>query len=370
MKSFFLCSIFSLSLFSARAQKAVDIISQVMKRQSEIHRLSYSIQRTDTIGSLIRVMQGKVILERDITDTVFGFRFWSRKDNDITEKMYNGRLGFAINTSASNYTMYYSRDGIYNLLNGGGGHLVMKDFLKLESSGAVSCVLTADDSCYYLVFRYPDLKEYDVFNRFKKVSITKKAMMPVAVRQHQESYGRIQDLLFTITSSQENERALPYDFFTPVFLKTYQLVTSSDKPGPGNNLKNKPAPVFNLPAFSGDMVSLNDFTGKVLLLDFWEVWCAPCIQSMPKVQKLYEKYKPMGLSVYGIVNDTANIAASKEMVRKREINFPMLQGSPQLKNVYGINGVPLYIIINRSGIITLISEGFSDDIEIAIRTAL
>lgn len=370
MKSFYLCGISCLFLFSTKAQEADVIISQVMKRQSQTHRISYSIQRTDTIGSHTRAMQGEVILERDITDTVFGFRFWGRKDNDATEKMYNGRIGYAIDTSASNYTMYYSPEEIYNLLNGGGGHLVMTDLLKLDSSGAVSCTLTTDDSCYYLVFRYPDLKEYDVFNRFKKVSIPKKTMMPVAVRQHQESYGRTQDLFFRITSSQENERALSCDFFTPVFLKTYQLVKSSRKPGPASNLKNKSAPGFNLPTFSGEMVSLNDLGGKVVLLDFWEVWCAPCIQSMSKVQELYEKYKAMGLSVCGIVNDTANIAASKEMVRKRQINFPMLQGSRQLKDMYGINGVPLYIVINRSGIITFISEGFSDEIEVAIRTAL
>jgi thiol-disulfide isomerase/thioredoxin len=251
-----------------------------------------------------------------------------------------------------------------------GGHLVLTDLLKLDTAKAASCNLTTDDSCYYLVFRYPDLKEYDVFNRFEKVSISKKTMMPVAVRQHQESYGRIQDLFFRITFSRENEGALAYDFFAPVFLKTYQLAKSSREPGPASNLKTKPAPGFDLPAFSGEMVSLNDLKGKVVLLDFWEVWCGPCIQSMPEVQKLYEKYKSNGLSVYGIVNDTANIAASKEMVKKRKIDFPMLQGSRLFKDLYGINGVPVYIVIDRSGIITLISEGFSDEIEVAIRAAL
>ena len=118
------------------------------------------------------------------------------------------------------------------------------------------------------------------------------------------------------------------------------------------------------------MVSLKDLKGKVVLLDFWEVWCAPCIQSMPKVQQLYEQYGPKGLSVYGIVNDTANVAASRQMIKKRSVSFPMLQGSRQLQQLYGTNSVPLYVVINREGVVMLISEGFSEEVEAAIKGAL
>ena len=94
MKRFYLCCIFCLSLVGGKAQKAEDIVSQVIKRQSKVHRISYRIERSDTIGSYTRTMKGDVILERDVTDTLFGYRFWGKKENDAREKMYNGRVGY------------------------------------------------------------------------------------------------------------------------------------------------------------------------------------------------------------------------------------------------------------------------------------
>ena len=84
----------------------------------------------------------------------------------------------------------------------------------------------------------------------------------------------------------------------------------------------KPFSAFSLQAFNGGTVSSDTFKGKVVLLDFWEVWCGPCIASMPKVQKLYEQYKDKNFLAYGIMNETAQLQSSKLLVEKKKLAFP------------------------------------------------
>ncbi len=356
--------------FMGRAQMASDIIKQVLDRQQQINHLSYTLMRTETIGNHIRSMKGTVIIETDKSDTLLGFRFWSKKETDAIEKMYNGRIGYAIDPSKGQYEIYYSRNGVLNLFNGGGGHLIMRDLIKIDTTRSLSCTLDSDDTAFYLLFRYPDLKEYDVFNRYKKISISKITMLPIAVREHQESYGRIQDLYFHIITCQERETALRYDFFNPDFLKSYSMVTPDRQPSPVHVWKGKRFPTLELPAFDSGRVSFDNLKGKVVLVDFWEVWCAPCIESMPKVQELYDSYRHKGLEIYGVVNDTTNFNATRQLIAKKKIRFPFLQGNMRLQQQLGINSIPLYVVIDRSGIVRFIEQGFSEKIEQAIKIYL
>ena len=112
------------------------------------------------------------------------------------------------------------------------------------------------------------------------------------------------------------------------------------------------------------------FKGKLVLLDFWEVWCGPCMESMPKVQQFYEKYKSKGLEVYGVVHEKEHLDVARQLVQKRKISFPMLLGDEQSKRKYSIDGVPLYVLINREGKIVMVSQGFSPLLEEEIQKNL
>lgn len=355
---------------TALAQTAGLVIQQVLQRQQQVHQIAYTLQRTDTIGTNIRTMQGTVIMERDPADTLLGFRFWAQKENDAVEKMYNGRAGYAIDNSTGQYEMAFSAGAVLNLFNGGGGHLVMRDLLTLDTSRVISRTLDSDDTAYYLLFRYANLDRYDVFNRYKQVTVNKRTMLPVAVREHQESYGRIQDLYFKILTCTENEAALTYNFFTPAFLQNYTLYMPVRKPGAVHGWVGKPVPPLSLPGFDGQTVNTAHWKGKVVLLDFWEVWCGPCLQSMPAVQALHDHYRQQGLLVYGVVNDTANFGASRLMITRQKMSFPVLKGGMAVQQLFNINGVPLYMVIDKEGIIRYVSEGFSEKIEKVIKENL
>lgn len=354
------------------AQNAEAIIKHVKATQKSISVLSYDLSRTDTIGTYIRHMKGHAIVEKNDIDTIFGFKFWAKKIGDPIETMYDGRVGYSIDSSKRNYEIATKPEGFENLLNGGGGHMIVPGIMDIEKLGYTKLALLEDDKTYLLTFHYPDIVEYDISNKFRAVLIDKKTMLPLSIREHQESLGRIQDLYYEISNLQVNAASQTYNFIEPSFLKNYAHVIPVRKPSPVMDYLGSVLPDFKLQTFinGNQWVSSTEFKGKVILLDFWEVWCSPCIAAMPNVEVLYDKYKTKGLLIYGIVNDSENTTSSKIFATKKGFTLPTLMGSEQLKTKLKITGIPLYILIDRTGKVSFISEGYSSDIEGAIIKAL
>jgi thiol-disulfide isomerase/thioredoxin len=132
----------------------------------------------------------------------------------------------------------------------------------------------------------------------------------------------------------------------------------------------KTAPVFTVASLEKDSISSANFLGKVTLLDFWEVWCGPCLASLPKVEQLAKKYASKGLQVYGITHETNQLDIARKVLQKRGISFRTLVGNDQLREAYKLEAIPLYVLINQQGNIVLVREGFTSDIEATIQTLL
>ena len=114
------------------------------------------------------------------------------------------------------------------------------------------------------------------------------------------------------------------------------------------------APDFELTSLDGGRIRLSDYRGKCVWLCFWRVGCPGCIENMPHLQRVYQKYKDQGLVILGI--DAADDRAiTVDYVRKQGITFPnILDTSPAGEKVsyqdYG-GGVPMYYLIGADGII-------------------
>ncbi len=350
-------------------QSALEIIKGVIKAQQNLKTISYTLIRTDTlVTGDVRTMTGKSKILVDKEDNVFGFKFWSKKDNDFQERIYDGYIGYEVNVKDKSYTLTTNPNDFF-LVNGG-GQIILQDVVKLDTSQAIDFKASENTGFFYLTMIYEDLKEYHVIRRYKEVKINKENMLPVSVRKHQETLNKIQDLYFKIKEININDISFNYDFSSSNFLKEFKQQNIISVNSPVINLKDKSAPGFNLVSFNNDTVSLSKLHGKVILLDFWEVWCGPCLESMPKIQILYETFKDQGLEVYGITNEIKQLESSKLLIKKRGISFPILIGNEQLKKNYKINAIPLYIIIDKKGKIIFAGEGYSNKIENAIKTAL
>lgn len=130
---------------------------------------------------------------------------------------------------------------------------------------------------------------------------------------------------------------------------------------------------FNLPDLNGKMISLEDFRGKVLVINFWATWCPPCEEEVPKLNELNKRYKNEGLVVIGIALDKDSLNLVEPFVREKRIGYPILMGNEQvLRDMEDFSGVPTTLIVDQKGNIKKKYDGAfdKDDLEKILKELL
>lgn len=127
------------------------------------------------------------------------------------------------------------------------------------------------------------------------------------------------------------------------------------------------APSFAIPDVNNRKVTLADYKGKVIMLEFTASWCPPCRISAKDVQTIYEKYKGKGFVVLGIFVDMGANAASlvDSFVKKFNITYPALIDDGSVNKQYGVsvNAIPTKFIIDKQGKIRKTYIGGKFDID-------
>jgi peroxiredoxin len=122
------------------------------------------------------------------------------------------------------------------------------------------------------------------------------------------------------------------------------------------------APSFSLKDLKGNIVNLSDFEGKVVFLDFWAPWCAPCREELPELDRLYKKYWEDGFEVVGICLDTSRARVTK-FLQKVPVTFQILMDKQgDAAEAYRFSGLPAGFLIDRDGIIRKQYKGFARDL--------
>lgn len=98
-------------------------------------------------------------------------------------------------------------------------------------------------------------------------------------------------------------------------------------------------------------VSLGDYKGRVVLLEFFATWCAPCRMAAPEIKSVYEKYKDKGFIVLAVSIDEGSDAepAVDAFVKEFSLPFPVILDDGELSKQYGVVGIPTSIIIDKQG---------------------
>ncbi len=133
---------------------------------------------------------------------------------------------------------------------------------------------------------------------------------------------------------------------TLVLFAFFLLVSCTGK----RDQKDRTAHDFTLKIFdSTSSLTLSQFRGKVVLVDFWISWCPICQMDMPNLVKLYESYHADGLEIIGICYDD-DLESARDLMKKLNLHYPIVIGNDEVAKKYKWwAGKPATIVINRDG---------------------
>ncbi len=360
-------TIFFYSIQFCTAQDAEAVMKKYQEAISNIQLLSYEINRIDTFASGgVWNNNGYCHLRREPGDKMFGFSFVGKRKDIPDQAWYDGQYFFSINHEKKSYGI--NRTPSPGVLGSPGGQMVSPEFIRADTGyTALSVSGTADQ--YILRLQFPDIREHDISNHNKFLYLDKKTYLPQKIISYNDALDKKNVQVRTFSKILVNDRSSEQQLANKELLTSYTQLVRSTK----NELEvliGKEAPAFALQSFAGQPVNLQDLRGKMVLLDFWEVWCGPCIQSMPKVQAMHEKYGEKGLVVLGVTLDKNNLSSNKLFAEKKKFTFTNTLGNEQTEKSYKVNAIPEYILIDKTGKIILAQAGFSEEIEKMIKEKL
>ena len=124
-----------------------------------------------------------------------------------------------------------------------------------------------------------------------------------------------------------------------------------------------PAPGFSLPDAAGNTVTLDQYDGQVVLINFWASWCGPCREEMPHLEALHQKYEPLGFAMLGI-NVEEDSAAADYFLSTTSVSFPILYDRKnEVSQLYDVIAMPSTVILDRDGNLRYVHHGYEPGYE-------
>ncbi len=145
-----------------------------------------------------------------------------------------------------------------------------------------------------------------------------------------------------------------------LLMASFSVVSEAQSAFKATSLVHKQAPEFARTDLNNKRLDLKAYRGKVVLLNFWATWCAPCQVEMPTFVVWQKKYKGQGVQVIGISMDD-DPALVRAAYRKLKLNYPVAMGDVKIGDLYGgVLGLPITFLIDSHGEVRAEFHGEAD----------
>jgi len=341
-----------------------NVFYDFLKKQNQIEYIKYNVRRIDTlISGNIRDNSGFVTLASDKNDSIFKLSFLANRDSSSWKNYYIQNTHYEVATDFKFYKIVANhRDHVFGTP---GGQLVIADLLHFDTTKLNLTMLKSNDK--ELIVQSKMINGSALTT--KHLTINKNSMIPVRVSCTVKSIVNNwkRSTTFYIKEVNINDEIINNDLAKLDFTSGYAWTQRSPDQSP-ELLIGKKVPEIIFQTFDNNSINIRGLESQVVLLDFWELWCSPCINSLPKIQKIANDYKPYGLFTIGIASD--DIDAAKKYVEDKNYYLTQAIGNKKLKSIFNVSSYPRYILIDQKGIIYNIYFGFSEEIELDINALL
>ncbi len=354
-------------IFNCKEETKIDtnyVIAKFQENSDKINSLEYRIQRIDTFnqGELVVFNnKGRALIEKDKKDKIFGFSFYGKRDDVPKEYIYDAGNGFEISKTDKTYEI---EPGHFGFIGKSGGQMVHQNIFKLDSIYK-NVSLAETENSYLLSYEFENDTVYNVSEIIKVFELNKTDFFPIKIKQTSNHLGNKSVFQYNFSDIKINEEVTTSIKELKQNFKDFTII-QPEKHLP-NELLSKKLPLLELPDLFDQNKIVRVNSNKLTLIDFWEVWCGPCIASFPKVETLKNKYSTE-LNVIGIVSEDHENAI--KLIEKKGTTFQNLVGNDNLKKTFRVNTWPRYFLLDSDGIVQKEYFGFSEQIEKDIKEIL
>ncbi|MCZ6508887.1 MAG: TlpA disulfide reductase family protein [Acidobacteria bacterium] len=106
---------------------------------------------------------------------------------------------------------------------------------------------------------------------------------------------------------------------------------------------------FSATALDGESFAGSELAGKTVLLDFWAVWCAPCITAFPRLNRLQAEFGDRGFTVLGVTAYSGSPTDVRTFLLDHQVDYPIIMADEELVQSFGVIGYPTYFLVRPDG---------------------